>query len=120
MIYGIIAALVACVAVVVVFAVTCPDEHQLRQAVYGEVDPRYKFVLETVGRLSRLAGGPGLVFHSHFVCSELDFRMPDGREIKFASGMLGKTHLTPQVQDVKDLLLSIPGADKVLQKQGSP
>jgi hypothetical protein len=100
----------------IALAMTCPDEAQLRKSVYGEMEPRYKFVLETVGRASKLAGGPCILYHNHFVYSTLDFRMLDGSEIRLANGAAGKIWLTPNVKDVKELILAIPGVETILGK----
>src|SRR5258708_5189751 len=59
----------------ITLAMNCPDEAQLRKSLYGEMEPRYKLILETVGRASKLAGGPCILYHNHFVYSTLDFRM---------------------------------------------
>src|SRR2546425_5746698 len=99
------------VIVLVVFgalAATCPDEAQLRNAVYGEMDPTYKQALEWLGAASKIVHGPCLVYHNHVIYSTLDFRKLDGSEVRFASGAAGRIQLTPEVKQVKEFLLSIP------------
>jgi len=95
---------------------TCPSESQMRGALYGELGPNYKTALEWIGFGSRLIHGPHLVYHNHVIYATLDFDKGGGNEIHLASGAAGKIHLTPQVQDVKQFILGIPGIEGYLQK----
>jgi len=117
---GALAVLAVVILIVgIALALKCPDEAQLRKSVYGEMEPRYKFALETVGRVSKLAGGPCILYHNHIVYSTLDFRMLDGSEIRLATGAADKIWLTPNLKDVKELVMAIPGIETILGKEQS-
>jgi hypothetical protein len=111
-----IAAVLLTLIVVAALAATCPDEARLRAALYGEIDPRYKGALEFAGRASKMLNGPCLVYHNHIIYSTLDFRQSDGSEVRMASGMAGRIQLTPQVKEIKDFILSIPGIQFILPR----
>ena len=110
---------VALLAVVIIgaLAATCPDEPQMRNAVYGEMDPTYKQALEWLGAASKIVHGPCLVYRNHLIYSTLDFRKLDGSEVRFASGAANKIKLTPDVKQAKEFLLSIPIVRKWLEKR---
>jgi hypothetical protein len=116
---GIVGVAVIALLIVGGLAATCPDEVQMRNAVYGEMGPQYKTALEWIGRASKLFHGPHLVYRSHVVYSTLDFDKGGGDEIRLASGSAGKITLTPEVKEAKDFILSIPGVDVILKKTAS-
>lgn len=101
----------------IALAASCPNERQMRDAVYGELGPGYKRALEWIGTVSKFVHGPHLVYHNHVIYSTLDFDKGGGNEIRLASGKVGKVELTSNVREVKDFILSIPGVEKFLPKQ---
>ena len=86
---------------------SCPDEAQLRSALYGELGPKYKTILENAGVWARALHLPHLVYHNHVVYSTLGWTQA-GTETRMASGMAGRVQLTPKVKEIKTMLLSVP------------
>jgi hypothetical protein len=111
-----IAAVLVVILAIGALAVTCPDEPQLRNALYGELGPRYKAVLEWAAPLARALHLPHLVYHNHVVYSTLDWEQ-SGSETRIASGAAGRVQLTSDVKDVKQLILSVPILGKRLQEK---
>jgi len=108
--------IVVAVIIVGVLAAKCPNEAQLRDAVYGEVGPDYKMVLIWYGAIARAFHLPHLVYHNHVVYSTLDWEQ-GGQETRVASGMAGHVELTSNVRDIKELLMSVPMLREKLQEK---
>ena len=109
-----IAAVVIGLIVMGGLAATCPSEAQLREALYGELGPRYKSVLESAHFWAKLLHLPHLEYHKHLFYSTLDYSQ-GGQETLLVSGSAGQVHLSPNVKDFKERLLSIPGVKAKLE-----
>jgi hypothetical protein len=110
----VIAAVLIAVIAVGALVATCPSEGQLRDALYGELGPRYKTVLESAHFWAKLFHLPHLEYHKHMFYSTLDYSQ-GGRETRLVSGAAGQVQLSPNVKEFKEKLLSIPGVKAKLE-----
>jgi len=113
----VIAAVVVAIIAVGALAATCPNEVQLRNALYGELGPTYKAVLEWADPLAKMAHLPHIEYHNHVIYSTLDW-YHGGSETRLASGAAGRVQLDSNVDNVKRLILSVPKLrDKLEEKR---